>query len=238
LRYSALGNHDPSGQNTNFKNVLHHNTKFEVVVNKNDVTKLIGSPAGYQCNHIAKSCDMRLLEFTGELMGHSSVDYQMEAGRNYSIGWGSNIMTNNSNAFLPGVMKNQLCDSCRNSSYCESGLCYDGYCVTFHVAPQPTYCPQPNPLTKSRTPWDDRTPCFQPNHCASGVCVDKKYCSNICKADSDCATGRCEGYFGSRVCTNKLAYGEGCNENDDCISNRCDLWQWTSWITGGWVCNN
>ncbi len=236
---SALGNHDPAGKTTIFKNVLHHNTKFEVVMNKNDITRFIGPSAGYQCAHIAKSCDMRLLDYSGELFGHSSIDYLMEATRLFSIGWNSSKITSTTNTFLPGVKKNQLCDSCRDDSYCESGKCYQGYCVTFHIAPQPTFCPQPNPLKeKSRTPWGDRTPCFQGSHCISGSCVENLYCSDACKLDSDCKTGRCEGILGSRTCQEKMLYGEWCNENDDCISGQCNLWKWSSWITGGWVCNN
>ena len=59
--------------------------------------------------------------------------------------------------------------------------------------------------------------------CADGQCTNEDgflglYCT--CEKSSDCATGRCDGFF-EKQCRLKLKNGVYCDDNDDCESGWC-----------------
>lgn len=78
--------------------------------------------------------------------------------------------------------------------------------------------------------WDVGFLCSADEECI-GHCVDKHCYQGLdgdpCNYDSDCDSGRCEG-FGSRLwsgeCTPQLERRQWCNENSDCKSEEC---RWT-----------
>lgn len=98
------------------------------------------------------------------------------------------------------------CAECRKDGDCISGRCDDCRC---------------------QATVGNGAACDEDEDCVSGSCglhagddlldCNQYYKCAECRADTDCATGRCE----DCGCQAKLGDGASCNENSDCLTNAC-----------------
>jgi hypothetical protein len=81
--------------------------------------------------------------------------------------------------------------------------------------------------------WREGFACNSDSECVDWLhCVDRTCHSGLngdpCNRDSDCDSGRCEGFASwvwSGTCEPRKDNGSWCDEDSDCLSNNCN-WRW------------
>lgn len=123
------------------------------------------------------------------------------------------------------VMKNDLFTR-NNSNEVQNGQCLSPRCFTDSDCAFASYANNADTSNTSNTsnvPPTITTP--QCNHAVLRCSNEKDLMTDFCPCfrDSDCVSGRCEGFsIGFSKCVPLLEDGSFCNEATDCESNRCD----------------
>ena len=107
---------------------------------------------------------------------------------------------------------------------------FDGHWCSDDDNCQPTsYCPRNTKVCSPRL--DVGTACDKDAACLSGSCGSNDLClqeqkllakdGDTCLWSRECASGRCDGFWGFAHCQAQLESGQGCNEHTDCLSSHC-----------------